>query len=145
MNSMIQETSLSNVSCKKEKVKAANPNGTPKTLIVFERWQKLIRAKKPRNKSNDDQIKHLQGYTKNATKANWETKCSKTKWMIKTRPMMWVLTTRERKIQEGKTHVEHHNAQKWINAKRTVWQMDHLGRCPSKNGWWTFLPKECGG
>ncbi len=52
-------TSLSNVSYKDEEVKEANLNGTPEVLILFKRWQKLIGAKKLRNKSKDDQIKHL--------------------------------------------------------------------------------------
>ncbi len=56
--------------------------------------------------------------------------------------MMWMLTTREGKIQEEKTHSEHHNAEKWISTTRKVWQMDHLSTCPSKNGWWTSLPKD---
>jgi hypothetical protein len=61
MNLMIQKTSLSNVSYKEEEVKEVNLNGTPKTLIMLKRSQKLIGAKKPRNKSRDDQTKHLQG------------------------------------------------------------------------------------
>jgi hypothetical protein len=43
----------------------------------------LIRAKKPRNKSNDDQIKHLQACTTNPTKANLKNKMFRNKMIDK--------------------------------------------------------------
>jgi hypothetical protein len=47
------------VSCKKEKIKQANANGTPKTLISFEKQQKSVKGKKPKDKQEGDKVEHL--------------------------------------------------------------------------------------
>jgi hypothetical protein len=48
------------VSCKKEIIKQANANGTPKTLISFKKQQKSVKGKKPKDKQEGDQVEHLQ-------------------------------------------------------------------------------------
>jgi hypothetical protein len=47
-------TYLSNVSCKKKRLKEINIIGMPKILILFKRQQKSIRREKPKGKSKDD-------------------------------------------------------------------------------------------
>jgi hypothetical protein len=70
-NIFTQKTSLSNMSYKKEEMKEVNPNGTPKTLILCEGQQKLMRRKKPRDKLKGDQtIKHLQNKSQAPQKPN---------------------------------------------------------------------------
>jgi hypothetical protein len=49
----------SKVSCKKEEIKQSNANGTPKTLKSFEKQQKSIKGKKPKDKQEGDQVEHL--------------------------------------------------------------------------------------
>jgi len=55
---------------KKEEIKEANPNGTPKTLISSKRQQKSIKGEKLGCKLEGDQAKHLQGWTTSPRIAN---------------------------------------------------------------------------
>jgi hypothetical protein len=61
---------LFRASCKKEKAKEGEPNGTSKPLMPFEKAQNLLGGQKQRGRVDEDQAMHLQNWIMRPTLAN---------------------------------------------------------------------------